>query len=97
MHAQASVKTHHMLQRRRFTLRELEDVLLPVDDAQSSIGCELTNVARVEPAILAEDLFGLSLVLEVPLEDRGATDHHLSPGRSASCTSQCLRMLESNM
>ena len=38
------------------TLSQLENVLLPVNDAQGALGCHLPNVAGVEPAVTAQHL-----------------------------------------
>ena len=38
-----------------FSLRQLEDVLLSVNNGQSTVGIDLTNVTSVEPAVLIND------------------------------------------
>lgn len=38
-----------------FSLRQLEDVLLSVNNGQSTIGIDLTNVTSVEPAFVIDD------------------------------------------
>ncbi len=45
--------------RRRRALRELEDVLFPVDDAQRAVRGQLPDVARVEPAVRVQHLRGI--------------------------------------
>ncbi len=38
-----------------FSLRQLEDVLLSVNNRQSAVGIDLANVTRVEPAFFVDD------------------------------------------
>lgn len=49
----------------RLTLRQLEDVLHAVDDAQRARGLDLADVAGVEPAVLLQHLVRLVLRGEV--------------------------------
>lgn len=46
------------------TLRQFEDVLLAINDAQGAAGRQLTNIACVKPAIVLEHLSCLLLILD---------------------------------
>jgi hypothetical protein len=50
-------------------MRELEEVLSPVDDRQRSVGINAPDVPSAEPAIRSEGLRCLGVVLEVPCGD----------------------------
>ena len=52
------------------TLRQLEDVLHAVGDAQRAGGRDLPDVAGVEPAVRVQHLLRLVLLLVVPRERR---------------------------
>lgn len=67
------------------TLRQLEDILLAVDDSQRALWSELAHVAGVEPAVGRQVLLCLGLVFVVAPEERGAADYHLPPRRTAGC------------
>lgn len=51
-----------------FTLRQLEDVLRSVDDLDSAVGEDLSNVAGFEPSLLIEGLLSLVITQEVASE-----------------------------
>src|SRR3989338_5512237 len=62
-------------------LRELEDVLLTIDDGEGTIGIHETNISSVEPPIDIDSLFGLVRLVIVPVEDVGSANENLSSGR----------------
>ena len=59
------------------SLRELEDVLLAVDDLQAAAIIPQANVSRVEPAVSVEGLCCLVGHLIIAPEYAWATDTHL--------------------
>ena len=65
------------------TLRELEDVLLAVKDAEGSIGQDFSDVSGVEPSVALQNFRRLVILLVVPSEDGAAAYTDLSSGRTA--------------
>ena len=56
------------------TLRQLEDILGPVNDLDRSIWVDLDNIACAEPAIVVERLACLGRVLVIAVIDRSALE-----------------------
>ena len=77
-----STREHNICQRRAKIrpayLRQLEDILFAVNDLQAATRKPCAHVPGVQPALLVQALPGLLLILEVSLEDVGAshTDLH---------------------
>ena len=67
-----------LLERDVLALRQLEQVLLAVDDLQPALGVKEANVARVQPAVGIERLGCVLLVLVVAFEDVLAADQDLA-------------------
>ena len=67
-----------LLQSHIFTLRQLEQVLLSVDDLQSSFSVNLADITRVKPAFGVECLFCILLVAEIAFEDVLASEKDLA-------------------
>ncbi len=57
---------------KRACLRELEEVLLAVNDLEAAVLHPATDIACVQPAILINGLPRILLILPVSLEDAGA-------------------------
>lgn len=60
-----------------FALRQLENVLPPVDDAQGPTGGPLSDIPAHEPPIIPKRLLGFLRVLVVPLEYVAAANAYL--------------------
>lgn len=75
-----SVDTLDLLESDVFTLAELDDVLDTVNDLETTLSIDLSNVTGVEPAV-NESLVGVLGVVEVSLEDVGSADADLTTGR----------------
>merc|ERR1719319_1384609 len=63
-----------------FSLREFENVLLPVDDRKRAVGVDATNVSSAEPAVLGQNLFRLLGHFVVTLEDDRSPDLDFTAG-----------------
>ena len=72
----------------RADLRQLEDVLLAVDDLEAATRQPSSHIASVQPAILVQHLPSLLLILEVPLENGGAPHTDLQSRVPSSSTTQ---------
>ena len=60
------------------TLRQLEDVLRPVNDLDCAIRVDLCDVTRVKPAVSVEGCLGLLGIFVVARENRAAIDLDLT-------------------
>lgn len=60
------------------SLGELEDVLRSVNDLDGSVGQDLHNVSRVDPAVIVKGFLSLLGVLEVATEHIGAEELEFS-------------------
>lgn len=69
-----------------FTLRQLEDVLLTVNNLETTQLVNFSNITSVEPPIGIDGLLGLLLVLVVLAEDTRATEKELTAGAGLSST-----------
>lgn len=69
----------HLLERDVLALAKLDEVLDAVNDAEASEFVDGADIARVEPALLVEQLLGLGLVLVVPGDDARAPSADLAP------------------
>ena len=56
-----------------FSLLKFENILNPIDNSERVAGGQLTNITRVQPAVLVFCLVGKLLVLEVAYKDRRST------------------------
>ena len=72
------VRTLHLLRRNVLALRQLEQILLSVNDLQAPVRQPHPDIARVEPALLVNGLARLFLVLQVALEDIGTLGTNLA-------------------
>lgn len=71
-------------------LSQLEDVFLAVNDFEAATGQPGADISSVQPPILVQHLLGLLLILEVPLEDRGAP--HTNLHRACSLLTATMRI-----
>ena len=60
------------------TLRQLEDILRPVNDFERAIRVDLDNIACAEPAIFVKRLACLGGILVIAVIDRGALEQKFS-------------------
>lgn len=56
----------------------LENVLLPVNDGETSTVVNKPNITRGKPAFRVDSFPGILFILEVALEDSGASDVYLA-------------------
>ena len=78
----------------RAYLRQLEDVLLAVDDLEPATRQPSSHIATVQPAILVQHLPSLLLILEVPLENGGAPHTDLQSWDDAIFSNHAERNLD---
>ena len=77
----SGINVLNFFRRNILSLLELEDIFLPIDDLESSIGQNHANISRVIPSIFINCLFSVFGIFKIFRKDRCTSGTDFSSGR----------------